>query len=95
MFSIIKICRNKNFLALERITLEESLSQDARIRSSDGELSFDQNISNTDIKLILRGFVFKKDHVTAFINYEHCWAGETGRNSQNPYPYSGFYTGTK
>ena len=46
-------------------------------------------------KLIIFDIGFKKGHVTAFINYEYYWAGETGRNSQNPYPYSGFYTGTK
>jgi hypothetical protein len=39
--------------------LEESLSQDARIRPSDGELSIDQNISDAYVKFILRGFVFK------------------------------------
>ena len=39
--------------------MEESLSKDTRIRPTDGELSVDQNISDADIKLILRGFIFK------------------------------------
>ena len=39
--------------------MEESLSKDTRIRPTDGELSVDQYISDADIKLILRGFIFK------------------------------------
>ena len=58
MFSIIKMCRKRNPGTLDNY-LEESLSKDTRIRPTDGELSVDQNISDADIKLILRGLVFK------------------------------------
>ncbi len=73
MFSIIKMCRKRNPGTLDNY-LEESLSKDTRIRPTDGELSVDQNIRDADIKLILRGFVFKFGMTMVHLNrYLRSW----------------------